>query len=77
MPREQLDKQAVADRLGVSRETITKYVTPERIARYGFPEPDGRIGGSPWWWSTSIDAWQANRPGKGAGAGRPRKDAAP
>ncbi len=66
----QMDTAAVALHLGVSRDTVTRYQQPDR-AQYGFPEPDGRIGGRPWWWSTTIEAWEAQRPGKGAGAGRP------
>lgn len=72
MARTQLDTSAVADLLGVSPETVTRYQSADR-ARYGFPEPDGRIGGRPWWWSTTITKWQRTRPGKGAGAGRPSK----
>jgi len=71
--REQLDTKGAAKLLGVSPETVTRYRSADRAARYGFPEPDGHIGGRPWWWSTKIEAWRESRPGMGAGAGRPRK----
>ena len=73
MARQQLDTKAVAELLGVTPETINRYRVGDRAAKYGFPEPDGRIGGRPWWWSTTIEKWRKNRPGQGAGAGRPRK----
>jgi len=67
---EQLDQTAVAARLGVTRATIQKYRTREYLERYGFPEPDGMIGRTPWWRPETIDAWAANRPGQGVGGGR-------
>ncbi len=69
---EQLDTKGVAELLGVSPTTVTRYRAADR-AKYGFPEPDGHIGGRPWWWSTAIEKWEKSRPGMGAGAGRPRK----
>ena len=71
----QLDTNAAAARLGWKPKTVTRYSAKDRRERYGFPEPDGHIGGRPWWWDTTIDAYKAHRPGKGAGAGRPRKKA--
>lgn len=70
--RQQLDTAAVAELLGVSPSTVTRYQQADR-ARYGFPEPDGRIGGRPWWWSTTITTWQKDRPGQGwpKGTSRP------
>lgn len=70
--RVQLDTAAVADRLQVTPSTVRRYMMADR-ARYGFPDPDGRLGRSPWWWSTTIDKWVKGRPGQGAGAGRPKK----
>lgn len=72
MARIQLDTAGVADLLGVDRGTVYRYRSGDR-AKYGFPEPDGHLGQSPWWWSTTIERWAAKRPGKGTGAGRPRK----
>jgi predicted DNA-binding transcriptional regulator AlpA len=68
MTDRQLDRASVAAILGVDPATITRYVN-----RGDMPEPDGHLARSPWWWSSTIDAWQPTRPGKGAGAGRPRK----
>jgi predicted DNA-binding transcriptional regulator AlpA len=62
-----LDRAAVAARLGVHPDSITRY-----RGRGDFPEPDATFGRSPAWLPETIDAWQANRPGR---TGRPRKDA--
>ena len=44
--------------------------TPE--ARPGdMPAEDGRIAHGPYWFMRTYRAWEAARPGKGAGAGRP------
>jgi predicted DNA-binding transcriptional regulator AlpA len=58
----QLDRAAVAALLGVKPATITQM----RAAGRNFPEPDGVIGKSPWWWESTITAWQKTRPGRGA-----------
>lgn len=65
----------VGELLGVDVATVRRYRMADR-ARYGFPEPDGVLGRTPWWSRATIDAWVAARPGKGAGAGRPKKAAA-
>lgn len=45
--------------------------TPE--ARAGdMPPEDKTIGRSPFWLMASYRTWDANKPGKGAGAGRPK-----
>lgn len=62
-----LDRAAVAARLGIHPDSVTRY-----IHRGQCPTPDGRAGRSPWWHAATIDAWIANRPGRGAGGGRPR-----
>jgi predicted DNA-binding transcriptional regulator AlpA len=62
-----LDRAAVAARLGVHPDSITRYRN-----RGGFPDPDVRLGRSDGWLPETVDTWQANRPGK---TGRPRKDA--
>lgn len=67
--RRQLDRAAVAALLGVEPGTITRYRDPNRGEN--FPEPDGFVGRSPWWWSDRIEAWRDARPGRGAGGGRP------
>lgn len=67
-----LDQAAVAARLGVTPASVQRYRAADR-SQYRFPDPDGYLGRTPWWWSTTIDTWAASRPGKGAGAGRPRR----
>jgi len=64
-----LDRQAVADRLRIKPDSVTRYVN-----RGQCPEPDGKVGRAPWWYEATIDAWIAARPGHG---GRPRKVQAP
>lgn len=39
------------------------------------PEPDALIGRTRGWKAETIDAWNAARPGRGVGGGRPRKHA--
>lgn len=51
---------AVADRLGVDRQEAIRYWRSNRD-RTDFPDPDGHIGGQPWWWSTTVEAWLAAR----------------
>jgi predicted DNA-binding transcriptional regulator AlpA len=46
----------VADRLGVNRGTLTRYL---------LPEPDVLIGNTRGWSADRIDAWAASRPGVG------------
>lgn len=55
---EQWSVADVAEHLGVSPATVRSYA-----ARGQMPAPDGRIGRSPWWWSTTITQW--DRPGQG------------
>lgn len=66
---EMLDRAGVADLLGVQPETVSVYRA--RTYKDSFPEPDGKIGGSAFWYRSTIEAWAATRPGK---TGRPRKD---
>ena len=51
--REQWSVADVANYLGVKPRTVTAY-----LARGQMPPPGGRIGRSPWWWSTTIRAWR-------------------
>ncbi len=64
-----LDLRGVADRIGLSYATIRRY----RSQDPSFPTPDATLGQSPGWLAETIDAWQAARPGRGVGGGRPRK----
>jgi len=65
-----LDRSAVAGLIGVTPDTLSAY-----RSRGYLPEPDVMLGRSPGWLPATIERWIAARPGKGAGAGRPRKDA--
>lgn len=58
----------VAHHLGVTADTIRAY-----RSRGILPEPDGAFGREEWWWPDTITGWQATRPGRGVGGGRPRK----
>ncbi len=60
-PLRYLSRGEIADRLGLSVGTITAY------DRRGYmPEPDATIGRVYGWLPETIDAWQADRPGRGA-----------
>ncbi|KAA8828303.1 hypothetical protein [Bifidobacterium tissieri] len=54
----------VARRLGISTAAV---------ASYRLPDPDAMIGRTRGWLPETIDEWNANRPGRGVGGGRPRK----
>lgn len=54
----------VAARLGI---------TTGALAGYKLPEPDALIGRTRGWLPETIDEWNASRPGRGVGGGRPRK----
>lgn len=71
---------------GIKPKTVSQYLsesrqeprpdgTKRRYADHPFPAPDGRVGRAPWWRRerrAEILAWAAERPGQGAGGGRPR-----
>ena len=61
----QLSTQDVAARLGVKPATVSGYRHRGRL-----PKPDGKLGKTVWWWESTIDAWQAARPGQGWKKGR-------
>ncbi len=63
-----LDTSDVAELVGVKVPTIRTY-----LHRGDMPKPDRVIGRSPVWRRETIDAWLAERPGRGAGGGRPPK----
>lgn len=63
-----LDMRAAAARLGVDYATVRRY-----RATGNFPPADVRVGQSPGWLPETLDAWQAARPGRGVGGGRPRR----
>ncbi len=55
----------VAKHLGISTAAVSSYK---------LPEPDARIGRTRGWLPDTIDQWNASRPGRGVGGGRPRKN---
>lgn len=54
--RAYLSRSEVAARIGVK---------PDTLGRYKLPEPDAMIGATRGWLPETIDAWNANRPGRG------------
>lgn len=56
----QMDRAAVAARCGFKAANIDTYQR-----RGSMPPPDGVLGRSPWWWSSTIERWIAERPGVG------------
>jgi len=64
MTVEYLGVTDVAKRLGISTAAVSAYK---------LPEPDARIGRTRGWLPETINQWNANRPGRGVGGGRPRK----
>ena len=67
MPIEYLSVTDVAKRLGISTAAVSAYK---------LPQPDALIGRTRGWLPDTIDQWNANRPGRGVGGGRPRKQPA-
>jgi predicted DNA-binding transcriptional regulator AlpA len=57
-----------AELAGVSAASFRSYVS-----RGDAPAPDGKLGNTPYWNRSTITRWLKNRPGQGAGGGRPRK----
>lgn len=55
----------VAERIGVKTGAL---------GGYKLPEPDALIGRTRGWKESTIAEWNANRPGRGVGGGRPRKN---
>lgn len=64
MTERYLSMTEVAERLGITKGAL---------ARYRLPEPDVVVGKSRGWREDTIDQWNAQRPGRGVGGGRPRK----
>lgn len=76
-----LDLAAIAKRQGwtlTTARTLHKRATRRRrdqaTRRGDLPPPDGHAGRSPWWYETTITAWERARPGRGTGGGRPRNE---
>lgn len=63
--RKILDLAGVAEHLGIAYSTARDYYASGRL-----PEPDMRLGRKPGWKATTIDRWNARRPGQGWRAGQ-------
>ena len=46
----------VASHLGVGQSTVRAY-----LARRRMPQPDGRLGGKPWWRPETIREWRPEK----------------
>ena len=44
------------------------------VSAYKLPQPDATIGRTRGWLPETIDRWNTQRPGRGVGGGRPRKN---
>lgn len=64
MTTEYLGVKQVAERLGITQGALLSL---------RMPEPDALIGRTRGWLPSTIDRWNANRPGRGVDGGRPRK----
>ena len=64
MTTEYLGVKQAAERLGISTAAVSAY---------RLPPPDVTIGRTRGWLPETIDDWNAKRPGRGVGGGRPRK----
>ncbi|WP_198663987.1 helix-turn-helix transcriptional regulator [Jiangella endophytica] len=60
-----LDRDEVALRLSVLPSTISGWAS-----RGQMPKPDRYVSRAPLWLVTTIEAWEATRPGKGWRAGQ-------
>lgn len=75
-----LDTEGVAGRAGLGTESIRVYLKRSRrrekdgydLRPQDLPLPDLKVGRSPAWKQSTVDAWIANR----ATPGRPRTDGA-
>lgn len=61
MTEDQLTNAECAALAGITPGTWRDYV-----ARGRAPGPDGRLGGTPWWWRSTVETWLGGRPGQGA-----------
>lgn len=54
-----LSRAELAERIGVK---------PDTLSRYKLPEPDAMIGNTRGWTEATVEAWSAQRPGRGRSA---------
>lgn len=58
----------------LSLKQVGERLGAKNAAAYRLPEPDAMIGTTRGWLPETIDRWNAARPGRGVGGGRPRKE---
>lgn len=84
-----MNRDDVAELLDVQAKTVSTYLYESRAeigrgakkragryAKHPFPAPDDYHGKAPWWGlgrRAEILTWDSERPGQGAGGGRPRQ----
>ncbi len=56
----QLDRKGVAAMVGIGVPSVDKY-----MQRGSIPKPDGVLGRSPWWYTSTIVKWDRDRPRRG------------
>ena len=66
---DRLTTAEVAALCGWKPRTVAQYASRNRM-----PPPSGHFGRTPWWDRAVIVTWLEQRPGRGVGGGRPRKD---
>jgi hypothetical protein len=70
MADRKLYAEDVAEVLGLAPATWRRYCSESPTRRRQAPPEDGRDAdrghSRPWWWESTITAWQADRPGPGA-----------
>lgn len=68
MPEQYLSRVQVEERLGLARGSLSRLKLPPPDVIIGPLNPDGTIprGTVRGWLPTTIDAWNNNRPGRGA-----------
>ena len=59
----------------LSLKQVGERLHVKNAAAYALPAPDVMIGRTRGWLPETIDQWNASRPGRGVGGGRPRKKA--
>lgn len=60
LPTDQLVIEDFAEALDVKLPTLRAY-----MARGQVPPPDGRLGDTPWWYRSTVEAHANTRPGRG------------
>ena len=70
------DSPIVSGSFGLAAGIMGLGITSGGLLNLKLPEPDATIGRTRGWLPETIDEWNAQRPGRGVGGGRPRKNKA-